>query len=138
LQQIYTELDGESSFFQPPGGPILSFPCDGHKKVSMYCSRTATGPLAKAPVDSAPGKNMMGYGSQISFDDHCSDLERRAQRAGCVVHKRSTAEFMDWIMPNGMGVYSGEMMECISNSSYFGPLAARLLLRYYGGFAWEM
>ena len=53
----------------PDGSYVLSYPLDGNKLVPMYHARNDSGPLVKALVKSVPGKNLMGYGSLISFDE---------------------------------------------------------------------
>ncbi|GAB7336398.1 hypothetical protein MBLNU13_g09117t1 [Cladosporium sp. NU13] len=138
LQQTYPELYKKSSFFQPgffmtnldtmmvpqktPNGTILSFPLDGDKKVPMYHPRNDTGPLVKALVNTTPGKNLMGYGSEISFDEIAQIWSKNLAEE--VAYHRGTVEFMDKVMPGGMGIELGEMMEYINSPGYYGGEAA--------------
>lgn len=88
----------------------------------MYHPRNDTGPLVKALVASSPGKNLMGYGSEISFDEIAQIWSENLGEP--VAYQRGTVEFMDQIMPGGMGIELGEMMEYISDPGYFGGEAA--------------
>lgn len=101
---------------------MVSFPLDGDRKVPMYHPRKDTGPLVKALVKSTPGKNLMGYGTEISFDEIAQIWSKNLGEE--VKYQRSTVEFMDQIMPGGMGIELGEMMEYISNPGYYGGEAA--------------
>ena len=96
----------------------MSFPVDGHKQIPMYHPRKDTGPLVKALVGSAPGKNLMGYGSSISFDEVAAIWTQNLGQP--VKFQRATVEFFDKIMPGGFGKELGEMMEYISDPGYFG------------------
>ena len=97
---------------------ILSFPLDGDKQVPMYHPGNDTGPLVKALVKSAPGKNLMGYGSTISFDEIAQIWSKNLGQP--VKYQRSTVDVMDKMVPGGTGRELGEMMEYISNPGYFG------------------
>lgn len=121
---ITSELFHVSDIYtnQTPNGLILSFPLDGHKKVPMYHPRNDTGPLVKALVNSSPGKNLMGYGSEISFDEIARIWSENLGEQ--VAYHRGTVEFMDSIMPGGLDIELGEMMEYISDPGYFGGEAA--------------
>ncbi|SMQ48135.1 unnamed protein product [Zymoseptoria tritici ST99CH_1A5] len=58
-----------AEYGQTPEGYIMSLPIDGNKPVPMIDARNDTGPLVKALVKAAPGKNLMGYTSEISFNE---------------------------------------------------------------------
>jgi len=138
LQQTYPELYRKSSLFQPaffmtnldtmmapqktPNGTILSFPLDGDRKIPMYHPRKDTGTLVKALVNSPPGKNLMGFGCEISFEEIAQIWTQNLGER--VTYHRGTVEFMDQIMPGGMGMELGEMMEYISSPGYYGGKAA--------------
>lgn len=84
----------------------------------MYHPRKDTGPLVKALFKSAPGKNLMGYGSEISFDEIAAIWSKNLGQP--VKYQRTTVEVIDQMMPGGFGVEIGEMMEYINNPGYFG------------------
>lgn len=88
----------------------------------MYHPRNDTGPLVKALVNTTPGKNLMGYGTEISFNEIAQIWSKNLGEK--VTYHRNTVEFMDQIMPGGMGIELGEMMEYISSPGYFGGDAA--------------
>lgn len=88
----------------------------------MYHPRNDTGPLVKALVNSTPGKNLMGHGSEIIFDEIARIWSENLREL--VAYHRGTVEFMDQIMPGGMGIELGEMTEYISDPGYFGGEAA--------------
>ncbi|KAF2756732.1 NAD(P)-binding protein [Pseudovirgaria hyperparasitica] len=134
LQTTYPELYQKSSFFQPPffmtnlenmmtpketpNGYVLSFPTDGDKQIPMYHPTKDTGICVKALVKSSPGKNLMAYGTEISFDEIAQIWSQNLGKP--VKYQRCTVEFMDKIMPGGMGMELGEMMEYISSPGYYG------------------
>lgn len=64
----------------------------------------------------------MGYGSEISFDEIAEIWSKNLGER--VAYHRGTVEFMDKIMPGGMGIEFGEMMEYINNPGYYGGEAA--------------
>lgn len=70
--------------------------------------------LAKSP----PGKNLMGYGSLISFEEIARIWSGNVGQT--VKYQRCTVEDMDKAMPGGMGRELGEMMEYINNPGYYG------------------
>lgn len=64
----------------------------------------------------------MGYGSEISFDEIAEIWSKNLGEQ--VAYHRGTVEFMDKIMPGGMGIELGEMMEYINNPGYYGGESA--------------
>lgn len=134
LADSFPELYRKTSLFQPAffmtnletmmapqktsDGYILSFPLDGDKQVPMYHPRKDTGPLVKALIESTPGKNLMGYGSEISFDEVAAIWSKNLGQS--VKYQRTTTEVMDQMMPGGFGIEIGEMMEYINDPGYFG------------------
>jgi hypothetical protein len=84
----------------------------------MLHARNDSGPLVKALVKSTPGKNLMGYGSLISFDEIAQIWSQNLGQP--VKYQRGTVDAMDKLMPGGVGIELGEMLEYISAPGYFG------------------
>jgi hypothetical protein len=135
LQKTYPELYKKSSFFQPAffitnlesqmaphkvsdDAYVIAFPLDSNRKIPMYHPSQDTGPLVKALIESSPGKNLMGYSSEISFDEIVEIWSKKLGKT--VNYHRSTVDDMDKMMPGGVGRELGEMMEYISDPGYFG------------------
>jgi hypothetical protein len=134
-QKTYPELYKKTSFFQPAffmtnlesqmtphkisdDAYGIAFPVDGNKKIPMYHPRQDTGPLVKALFSSSPGKNLLGYSSETSFEEIAEIWSKNLGKT--VKYQRSTVDHMDKIMPGGVGRELGEMMEYISEPGYFG------------------
>jgi hypothetical protein len=84
----------------------------------MFHARKDTGPLVKALVESTPGKNLMGYGNLISFDEIAQIWSQNLGQP--VRFQRNTVKVLDELMPGGLGREIGEMMEYINVPGYFG------------------
>ena len=135
LEKAYPELYKKTSLFQPAffltnlesqiaprkvsnESYVLACPLDGDKKVPMYHPRHDTGSLVKALVKSSPGKNLLGYGSEITFDEIAEIWSKKLGKD--VKYQRSTVDDMDKMMPGGVGKELGEMFEYFSDPGYFG------------------
>ncbi|KAF2021444.1 NAD(P)-binding protein [Aaosphaeria arxii CBS 175.79] len=135
LQATYPELYKKTSFFQPaffmtnleggmgprkgPDGEyVMRQPIDGNKQIPMYHPRQDTGPLVKALITSSPGKNLMGFSSQISFNEIAQIWSKSIGEP--VKFVPNTVEDVDKAMPGGHGRELGEMMAYINDPGYFG------------------
>ncbi|KJX92904.1 hypothetical protein TI39_contig4602g00001 [Zymoseptoria brevis] len=111
-----------ADYGQTPEGYIVSFTIDGNKPVPMIDARNVTGPLVKALVEAAPGKNLMGYTSEISFNEIAQILGKNLGVE--VKYQRGTVKAMDKLMPGAMGMEFGETLEYLNSPGYYGGEAA--------------
>ncbi|EXL65916.1 hypothetical protein FOPG_17880 [Fusarium oxysporum f. sp. conglutinans race 2 54008] len=103
---------------QPDGTFKLSLPTDGDAPVPLVEPRQDTGKFAKALVQVEPGKNLLGYGSLISWNEFAA-LWGKVHGVTCR-YERLDRKVLEAAVPGCIGEELADMFEYIGEFGYDG------------------
>ncbi|CEI67576.1 hypothetical protein FVEN_g5667 [Fusarium venenatum] len=103
---------------QPDGTFLLSLPTDGDALVPLVDARQDTGKFAKALVQVEPGKNLLGYGSLISWNEFAA-LWGKIHGLTCR-YERLDRKVLEHAVPGCIGEELADMFEYIGEFGYDG------------------
>ncbi|KAF2503204.1 NAD(P)-binding protein [Lophium mytilinum] len=133
MREVYPELAAKASFLQ--AAPFMENyrklarkQTDGSYKirctvkadtpVPMIDPRADTGHLVKALLDVAPGKNLAGHGSLVSWSQLCQLASKLSNVT--FTYEQSTVDDFDVMIPGGAGREIGEMFVYAEDPGYYG------------------
>ncbi|KAH9220808.1 hypothetical protein DL95DRAFT_432989 [Leptodontidium sp. 2 PMI_412] len=103
---------------QPDGTYLLRMPLDGDALVPMIHARHNTGAFTKALVQVAPGKNLLGFGSMMSWNEF---VRIWGKFHGVECHfERLDRKIVEQAVPGGIGEEFADMFEYTSDFGYDG------------------
>ncbi|KFZ03600.1 hypothetical protein V502_10813 [Pseudogymnoascus sp. VKM F-4520 (FW-2644)] len=103
---------------QSDGTYVLSMPIDGDAPVPMVEPRHDTGHFTKALVQVAPGQNLLGFGSMMSWNEWVV-IWGRVHGVKCRF-ERLDRKIIENSIPGGIGEELADMFEYISDFGYDG------------------
>ncbi|PVH72206.1 NAD(P)-binding protein [Cadophora sp. DSE1049] len=103
---------------QPDGTYVLTMPIDGDAKIPMVDARLDTGKFTKALIQVAPGKNLLGFGSMISFKEFAA-IWGRVHGVKCSFQQIDRMS-IEAAMPGGLGEETMDMFDFIAEFGYDG------------------
>ncbi|KAI6747667.1 hypothetical protein HG530_015775 [Fusarium avenaceum] len=103
---------------QPDGTFRFSLPLDGDAPVPLVDARVDTGKFAKALVQVEPGKNLLGYGSLISWNEFAA-LWGKVHGVTCL-YERVDRKVLEEAVPGCVGEELADMFEYIGDFGYDG------------------
>ncbi|KAH8749734.1 hypothetical protein F5883DRAFT_580649 [Diaporthe sp. PMI_573] len=103
---------------QPDGTFQLSLPTDGDALVPLVEARQDTGKFTKALVQVEPGKNLLGYGSLISWNEFAA-LWGKIHGVTCR-YERVDRKVLENAVPGCIGEELADMFEYIGEFGYDG------------------
>ncbi|KAH9204493.1 hypothetical protein DL95DRAFT_319361 [Leptodontidium sp. 2 PMI_412] len=136
LKETYPELAKKTSYLQvglymtnwksplmqhkkqSDGTYLLRLPIDGDALVPMVEARHDTGNFTKALVQVSPGKNLLGFGSMMSWNEWVH-VWGRVHGVECRF-ERLDRKFVEDTVPGGVGAEIADMFEYISDFGYDG------------------
>ncbi|PVH81998.1 NAD(P)-binding protein [Cadophora sp. DSE1049] len=137
LKEKYPELEKKTSFLQvglymtnwnanplsmpakqSDGSYVLSMPMDGDAPVPMVDARHDTGTCTKALVQVPPGKNLLAFGSMMSWNEWVA-LWGKIHGVKCTF-VRMDRKVVENAIPGGVGEEYVDMLEYTSDFGYDG------------------
>jgi len=104
---------------QSDGSYLLTLPCNGDKPIPMAVPERDNGNCVKALVEVPPGKNLLQYGSLISWKEYMK-LWAKLVNVPAGNYKELTVADVDAMIPGGLGRELAEMFAYMGEFGYDG------------------